>query len=69
VLIAHLSDLHLRDAGDAPWRERQLDPHRRASFPITSPSPATLAVRPGFRARLIRARRAGGSRRALPSEF
>jgi 3',5'-cyclic AMP phosphodiesterase CpdA len=25
VLIAHLSDLHLRDAGDAIWLERQLD--------------------------------------------
>jgi 3',5'-cyclic AMP phosphodiesterase CpdA len=25
VLIAHLSDLHLRDAGDATWLDRQLD--------------------------------------------
>lgn len=25
MLIAHLSDLHLRDAGDAVWLERQLD--------------------------------------------
>jgi 3',5'-cyclic AMP phosphodiesterase CpdA len=25
VLIAHLSDLHIRDAGDATWLERQLD--------------------------------------------
>lgn len=25
MLIAHLSDLHLRDAGDATWLERQLD--------------------------------------------
>jgi UDP-2,3-diacylglucosamine pyrophosphatase LpxH len=25
VLIAHLSDLHLRDAGDVTWLERQLD--------------------------------------------
>jgi 3',5'-cyclic AMP phosphodiesterase CpdA len=25
VLVAHLSDLHLRDAGDAVWMERQLD--------------------------------------------
>ncbi len=25
MLIAHLSDLHIRDAGDATWLERQLD--------------------------------------------
>ena len=25
MLIAHLSDLHMRDAGDAAWLERQLD--------------------------------------------
>jgi hypothetical protein len=25
LLIAHLSDLHLKDAGDVVWLERQLD--------------------------------------------
>lgn len=37
MLIAHLSDLHLRDAGDAIWLERQLDR-------IAAREPAHLAI-------------------------
>lgn len=37
MLIAHLSDLHLRDAGDATWLERQLDR-------IAARSPDHLAI-------------------------
>jgi len=37
VLVAHLSDLHLRDAGDVTWLERQLD-H------IVARRPAHLAI-------------------------
>ena len=37
MLIAHLSDLHLRDTGDALWLERQLDR-------IAARAPAHLAI-------------------------